>query len=483
VLAFEFEGHRLEAAPGQTIAAVLVAHGVRVFGRSAKFHRPRGVRCANGTCSSCAMRVDGLPGVRTCVTPVRDGMRVEREHAWPSADHDLLRVAELAGPVLRAGSYYRWFRRSPHLWRLAERGLSAAAGQGELPALVDADRFSGARCRILHGVDVLVVGGGVAGLSAGLAAARAGAHTLLVERHQAVGGGLAADTALHPEAAAMVGASAAADGGEVAGALAGQARAQAGLELVPGAEVVGWYQEGVVALVRDLDLLLCEPRSVVLATGDHEVVPPFVNGDLPGVMTAGAVQRLLEVHRVRPGRVATVLANDARGYHVAAQLAAAGVIVACIADLRQDGQVPDALGSALGPYGIRVLAGVRGMRAHGLNSVRAVTLRVQARGAVAERPVKLASDLVCVCLGARPADELARQALAFGRYALSTGQVWPPGFAASSPDTTAAATPPGGAALFAAGGTGGARSAATAIAGAAAAGRAAAKAASEARDR
>ncbi len=475
--AFEFEGRRLEAAAGQTIAAALVAHGVRVFGRSAKFHRPRGVRCANGTCSSCAMRVDGLPGVRTCVTPVRDGMRVEREHAWPSADHDLLRVAELAGPALRAGSYYRWFRRSPRLWRLAERGLAAAAGQGALPDLTAAGRFSDARCRSLRDVDVLVVGGGVAGLSAGVAAARAGARTLLVERHQAVGGGLAAAAAPCPEAAALVGTSA--DGGrEVVGALVAQARAEAGLRLVPGAEVVGWYEEGVLALVHDPDLLLCEPRAVVLASGGHETVPPFVGGDLPGVMTGGAVQRLLEVDRVRPGRVATVLVNDARGYFVASQLAAAGVRVACIADLRDDGRVPDALRGAGELRGTRVVEGVRGVKAHGLREVRAVTLRVRTRGDTAERSVKLAGDLVCVCLGTRPADELARQVLASGRYSLCAGHESPPGFAAVSPDAPEAVAAPGGAALFPAGAADGAQSAAAAIAGGAAAGRAAAEAAS-----
>ena len=131
-----FEGRRLQVSEGQTVAAALTAHGVRVFGRSSRYHRPRGVRCANGTCSCCAMRVDGLPGVRTCVTQVRDGMRVEREHAWPSADFDLLRAAELAGPALHAGAYYRWFRRSPRLWVWAERALAGVRVMRQWAGLV-----------------------------------------------------------------------------------------------------------------------------------------------------------------------------------------------------------------------------------------------------------------------------------------------------------------------------------------------------------
>ena len=174
---------------------------------------------------------------------------------------------------------------------------------------------------------------------------------------------------------------------------------------------MGWYEEGVVALVRGIDLVLCAPRAVVLATGGHELVPPFVNGDLPGVMTGGAVRRLLVVHGVRPWRVATVLANDARGYALAAQLAAAGVAVACVADQRPAGRVPDAERRVAADLGIRTVAGVRGVSAHGLNAVRAVTLQVQPDGGASRRSVRLACDLICVCLGARPADELARQAV------------------------------------------------------------------------
>ena len=474
---FTFEGRQLSAPEGQTVAAALMAAGVRVLGRSAKYHRPRGVRCANGTCSCCAMRVDGLPGVRTCVTPLRGGMRVEREHAFPSADVDLLRVAELAGPALHAGAYYRWFRNSPRLWSLTERVLAAGAGQGELPTPEAAARFAGARCRTLGDVEVLVVGGGVAGLSAGLAAARAGAHTLLVERHPVLGGSLAADTT--PLAAAVPGLPAAACGRDVADALATQVRAQAQIELVLGAEVVGWYEEGSVAIVRGRDLLYCEPEAVVLATGGRDVVPPFVNGDLPGVMTGRAVQRILEVWSVKPGRVATVLANDERGYAVAAQLAAAGVEVACVADLRQESRVPEARRGAAADAGIRVVAGVRGVKANGFKAVHSVTLQTHAGGLGGPRAVRLASDLVCVCLGSRPADELARQALAAGRYALS-GKAGRTGRRTSSagrgPEASVA---PGGAALFLAGGADGQWSVAAAITGGSAAGRAAAEPAAQ----
>lgn len=80
---FAFEGKRLEAFEGETIAAALVASGVKVLGWSQKLHRPRGFFCAIGKCSSCLMRVDGVPNVRACTTPVKDGLGVERQEGKP----------------------------------------------------------------------------------------------------------------------------------------------------------------------------------------------------------------------------------------------------------------------------------------------------------------------------------------------------------------------------------------------------------------
>jgi len=398
---FLFEGRGLAARDGDTVAAALFANGVRVFGRSSKYHRPRGYRCGQGHCSACAMRVDGLPGVRTCVTPVRAGMTVEREHAWPSPSVDVLRVAEMLSPLTPPGFFYRWFRRSPRLFGVFERGLASIAGQGCLPDQEAIDRLAGARCERRANVDVLVVGGGVAGLSAALAAAEAGAGVLLVEQDDRLGGRLANEP-----------------GGRPASELAARALARHRIEVLTNAEAIGWYEEGVVAIDRRPDLLLVDPASVVLATGGYDLGLPFAGWDLPGVMLATGALRLLHRHAIKPGSRAVVLTADDRGYDVARELAAGGVGLACVADRRPPEAIRQELRGEAAAIGASLVAGAQGARAHGFDRLSGLSLRIGENGH--RRTLRHDCDLVCISAGVRPADDLAYQAMSRGSLLLST---------------------------------------------------------------
>ncbi len=426
---FLFEGRRMTAREGDTVAAALIANGVHVFGRSSKYHRPRGYRCGRGHCSSCAMRVDGLPGVRTCVTPVRAGMTVEREHAWPTADRDVLRVADALSTLMPPGFYYRRFRRSPRLWGAFERGLAQVAGQGEMPSPAAVERLRAARCA-RRVVDVLVVGGGAAGMSAAIAAAGAGAQVLLVHRGDRLGGGLADDVPAGPTIAAD---------------LAERAANEARLEILAGAEAFAWYEEGTVAVDRRPDLLLVDPAAVVLATGGYDTGLPFPDWDLPGVMTATAARRLMSRSGVLPGSRAVILTHDDHAYRLAAQFVAGGGELACVADYREanDREADDreagsagSTGSAgtagghpladrdlldeLAARGVDVLTGLGSVTARGFSRVRSVTLHPLDRpGRVPRRARTYACDTVCYSAGVRPADDLAYQARCRGSVVLS----------------------------------------------------------------
>jgi sarcosine oxidase subunit alpha len=110
------DDRRLEAFVGDTVGSAMAANGVTITGRSFKYHR--GLRCMTGACSNCLVTVDGVPNVRACLTPVRDGMSVRRQNAWPSVDHDLLSIFNLFAFALPAGFYYKTFHRPRFLWPL-----------------------------------------------------------------------------------------------------------------------------------------------------------------------------------------------------------------------------------------------------------------------------------------------------------------------------------------------------------------------------
>src|SRR5713101_4687354 len=108
-ITFRFDGRPIAAYEGDSVAAALYAAGVRIFTRSFKYHRPRGLLCCAGRCPNCLMNVDGAPNVRTCVAPAREGLHVHPQNAWPSVQWDALAVIDKLDRLLPIGFYYKTF--------------------------------------------------------------------------------------------------------------------------------------------------------------------------------------------------------------------------------------------------------------------------------------------------------------------------------------------------------------------------------------
>jgi sarcosine oxidase subunit alpha len=171
----EFEGRPIPIEPGDTIAAALYRSGVRVFSRSFKYHRPRGLYCGTGDCPNCSMTVDGEPAVRTCVTPAAAGQRVHRSTGWPSAEWDALGALWWLGRSFPSASLQ--VDAPPPGWAIAEGPIRKLAGLGDVPL----DQPPGERERRYHHPGVCVVGAGLAGLEAALAAAEHGERVVLCD--------------------------------------------------------------------------------------------------------------------------------------------------------------------------------------------------------------------------------------------------------------------------------------------------------------
>src|SRR5262249_14715459 len=186
-LTFTFEDRTVHAVAGQSIAAALYHAGVRVFTRSFKYHRPRGLFCVSGDCPNCMMEVDGRPNVRTCVEPVRQGQVVRSQNCWPSLNFDVLRIFDKLDYFLPVGFYYKSFHKPRWVWPIFEHVVRQIAGLGRVD--VNAKPPATAEVEHLH-TEVCVIGGGPSGMAAATASAGAGASVLLLERMPRLGGRL-----------------------------------------------------------------------------------------------------------------------------------------------------------------------------------------------------------------------------------------------------------------------------------------------------
>ena len=314
---FSWEGEQYTGYEGDTIASALYAAGVRVFSRSFKYHRRRGLMCVAGQCPNCICQVDGEPTKRACMTPVAQGMESSHLNAWPSLERDLLHLVGQATPGfgMQVGFYYKTFIRPRRLWPLYEKVLRNAAGLGKL----DEDHRRTDRYEKVHRhVDTLVIGGGEAGLEAAVEAAQAGRHTALVEEGLQLGGSLAWSHDGHPRRQE----------------LADAARA-AGVELFQPAYAGGVYEGLLVPVFQGTTMYRFRAAELVLATGAIEQPLVFGNHDLPGIMLGGGARRLANQFRIRPADEAAVDTSGEEGILAALDLAAAGVEVVAVADTRE----------------------------------------------------------------------------------------------------------------------------------------------------
>jgi sarcosine oxidase subunit alpha len=309
-----FEGHAVRGFAGESVASALFASGSRVLSRSLKYHRPRTFFCMEGHCGGCLVRADGVPNIRSCVTPCAPGTEIEGQNAYPSPELDLFGAVDFLFP--RGMDHHTLMTGSSILNNLASKVVRQLSGLGKLPSHVATDLPPVRSMKI----DVAVIGGGPAGLAAATAAAKGGAQTILIDDQLRLGGSMLAD----PRFGVAI-----ADGNV-------RAALNAGVTAFTNSTAIAYFPEddgGLLAIATPDGLVRLQAKRWVWATGGYSTNLLFHDNDRPGVLAARGVGRLLVQHAVLAGERVCVIVGPGIGEYadaLAGALRAAGAEVTLV---------------------------------------------------------------------------------------------------------------------------------------------------------
>jgi sarcosine oxidase subunit alpha len=372
-IAFRYKNKTFEGLSGDTVATALYANGIRIFSRSLKYHRPRGLYSLDGECSNTCMQVNGIPNVRTENTLLEDGMRVKAQNVKGTPETDLMGFMDKLDWAMPAGFYYRSMHKPARIWPLALKQVRKAAGLGKIsPDFQMPGNFD----EIYHTADVCVIGGGPAGMSAALAAAEQGLRVILLESRPWPGGFFDYRKAENGDGVPLF---------QRARQLAEKLEQITNVRIFTRTAVVGVYNNNLITAFQkgratdhfDERYVEIRAESVVVATGCIERPLLFENNERPGVMQIACAHRLARTYGLLPGERAVFSIGHDLGLEAALDLFDLGLKVCCVADIREDGQDPRLL-EGLAERNIPLLKGWVATEAHGtkaLNQVKLATIQ------------------------------------------------------------------------------------------------------------
>lgn len=349
-LSFTFNGRRFEGYAGDTLASALLANGVTLVARSWKYHRPRGIVGSGVEEPNAIVQLEAgsraIPNARATEVELYEGLTAASVNCWPGVALDFMAMAGAFSRLMPAGFYYKTFMWPKSFWTSYEHLIRKASGLGTAPSGPDPDHYEKMNCHC----DVLIVGGGPAGLAAALTAGRAGARVIVADDQPEFGGRLLSGPDPISEDARD------AAPGSIAGAapLLWVKRTVAELATMPDVRllsrstVFGYHDQNFVTInERRTDHLPISLRNgvrervwrvraarVILAAGAIERPIVFGNNDRPGIMLASAVSTYLNRFGVCPGSRVVVFTNNDSAYRTALDLVRAGIAVAGVVDSR-----------------------------------------------------------------------------------------------------------------------------------------------------
>ena len=358
-LDFTFDGKQHQGFSGDTLASALLANGQTLFGRSFKYHRPRGVMSAGveETNALVTLRSDARsePNTKATMIELGAGLEARSQNNWPSLKFDVMAWNNVVSPLLVAGFYYKTFiGTGQRTWHFFEPLIRRAAGMGRASLLPDPDRYDKTHAFC----DVLVVGGGVAGLMAADVASAGGAEVILADENAQLGGAVYEETGQVNNEAPVAWFNNTLD----------QVQTRENVKVIPRLTINSYFDNNVLSGVERVadHLQILNPgqplqrhwvivaKQVVIATGAIERPLVFAGNDVPGVMLAESANRYASRYGVAVGKNVVVFTNNDMGYRSALSLKQSGVAIEAIVDPRNDGTTNSKLESQTNEQGITV---------------------------------------------------------------------------------------------------------------------------------
>ena len=376
---FTFNGKKLSGFKGDTLASALLANDQLLIGRSFKYHRQRGIVSSGSEEPNALMNLgEGAmlePNQRATTTELFQGLSATSQNHWPSLEFDIGAINKYLSRLLPAGFYYKTFIHPRSFWKYVyEPFIRRSAGLGKAPCEKDTSTYE----HFYAFYDLVVVGGGVAGLFSALIAAKSGKKILVIEQTANWGG------------------RAPVDGGEVAGQPVEKFVDECILTLSNMENVemrtrmmgAGVYDHGyLIAYERLTDhkpeavgprhrLWRIRAEKILTATGAIERPLAFSENDKPGVILASALRDYIVNYSVTLGDRTVIVTNNDDAYLTAIILKKAGLEVPAIIDARHNGASD--LGEKVKRMGITVKTGKGIAKVLGGKRVTGVAICAQA---------------------------------------------------------------------------------------------------------
>lgn len=367
---FTWNGKPLQGYAGEMISSALTANNVRVFGHHPKDNSPQGLFCANGQCSQCLVIADGKP-VKACMTALSQGI-----------------------------------------------DLFSVEGLPDLPA---ADQATATSPIGVTEVDVLIIGGGPAGISAAIELGKRNIPTLLIDDKDRLGGKLVLQT--HKFFGSVGDSYAGTRGFDIGHLLEKQLRELSAVSIRLNTTAVGVFSDGIVGMVEGNHYAMIKPRKLLVATGAREKSLAFPGNTLPGVYGAGAFQTLVNRDLIRSSSRILVVGGGNVGligaYHA---IQADMEIVALIEALPEVGGYK-VHADKLARLGIPILTGHTVVAAHGTEQVESVTIAALDNQftVIPQTSRRLSVDTVLIAVGLSEVNEFYHKAKAWGMDVYSAG--------------------------------------------------------------